>query len=136
MRWNKACTSIILILCLIILNSGLETKQYKRIDISDHKVIDELILPKTLIECCNGCMLYKECRGVIFDGSKCTRLCNFTPKDDQEFSDQEMKAWIDYSLFQSNILFHLKFELQYLFYILIFSRKHFPFGPIIYNYKK
>ena len=50
-----------------------------------------------------ACMLYKECKGVIFDGGKCTRLCNFTPKEDQEsVNEQDMKAWVDFSLFQSN----------------------------------
>ena len=44
------------LLCLLILSSGLKIKQYKRIAITSHRKMDELTLPKTLIECCNGCM--------------------------------------------------------------------------------
>ena len=90
----------------MISSVALEVKGYKRTAIKSHRINDELTLPKTLIECCNGCMLVPEkCKGVIFDGTKCTRLCHFELIEDQESTDdQYMKAWIDDSLFQSKII--------------------------------
>ena len=106
MLFRKKGIFLRVVSCLIISSIALEVKQYKRNAIKSHRIIDELTLPKTLIECCNGCMLFSEkCKGIIFDGTKCTRLCHFELIEDRESTDdQDMNAWIDDSLFQSKII--------------------------------
>ena len=102
----------IFFLLQLLISQAIEYKKYKQTAVSSFEIADELFQPKTLIECCNICMISETCNGVLFDGEKCTRLCGITPSITD--SDAIGKAWVDETYLNSiksklsNILYFIE----------------------------
>ena len=99
--------------CLLYLTFAMakDFKRFKNATIENAKTIDELTLPKTLIECCGACVLSKSCKGVKFDGATCTRLCDFTYISTGIGNNH---AYIDYSILKGTFNSYFFHVLDYL----------------------
>ena len=95
---------VILFLHLVLAK---DFKRFKNVTIENAKALDELTSPKTLIECCGACVISNSCKGVKFDGSTCTRLCDLTYISTGVGSDQ---AYIDHSIIEGIHLCNLYLE--------------------------
>ena len=86
-----------LLLLFFTLSLAKNFKRFKKVTIKDAKTKDELTFPKTLIECCGACVSSKSCKGVKFDGTTCTRLCDLTFMSTGIGNDE---AYVDYTIIE------------------------------------